>query len=502
MTERVTRVKDDLVIETVHSRQAKEMGARWDRQRDAWTLPATNANARRVVAQLPGMADLSVPLGADVTVATEGLFAFQEDAASRLATASHGGLLWMPPGYGKTATAIAARDALDVDVVVVVCPAPLEQTWVREIARWSHGEVYVLRGTLDYGLADRARWIVVSWDKAARMEPEEWGRGWPLWILDESAMIKSHGSKRFKAFASFRRRVFDKAWLLSGFPVTRHADDLWSQLHVIWPKGFGSYWRFAEQYCVVETNPWARSVVDTKADTDPAGDNDDFVIRVNESELDIPEYLFDPVWVTLKGTQRHEYAKMARTFVADLSDGSQLVAQNQATQLMRLMQMASYFDGQSAKHDVIAELIDSGNYEPPYLVWAHWKEGAAALAKRLGARLVTGDTPPKTRNAVIQDYVNGGAECMVLSTGVGKYGLTLTNTRTVFGMDRTFSAEDHFQSMRRVRRIGLQHCPAMVPVVAQGTADELSVNVNLRNKLEAVMRMTQGELRDVLEGLG
>src|SRR6185369_1666745 len=96
-------------------------------------------------------------------------------------------------------------------------------------------------------------------------------------------------------------------------------------------------------------------------------------------------------------------------------------------------------------------------YEPPFLVWTHWKEGAAALTERLQREHpalrfahVSGDTPNPLRDVIIEGFKAGDHGGLVLSLGVGKFGHTLTNVKTMVSLDRNFSADDYFQSMHRV----------------------------------------------------
>lgn len=493
---------DDIVIKSPHGKELKHIGARWDRALDAWTLPATRMNAQLVNELALGLPTLRVDLSAPGNVMDARLYAYQRDAAARLATSPHGLVLVAKPGLGKTAMSIAAADvAVPNDRVVIVAPASLLDTWEREIKKWSTvpGEVYIMRGKVDYRAAHEARWIITSWDKAVR-EIDTWGDGWPLWILDESVLAKSRGSKRFKALQKIRRHV-KRFWLLSGSPTTKYADDLWSQLHLLWPKAFPSYWRFAERYTVVEQTPWARIVTANRTGRSAADDNSDLVLVITEEDagLELPEYLFEPpLEVVLSGRQATAYKTMAKEFIAELGNGSEVVAANEAAKLLRLQQIASHFDGESAKRDALLDVI--GGYEPPFLIWSHWRETAYDLEKALGGVAVTGET--KHRDDIIEDYKAGNIECLILSLGVGKFGHTLTNTRTVFGFDRNFSADDYYQSMHRVRRIGLTHRPVVVPIVAKNTVDELTVGDNLEAKLGGISRMTKSDLATLLRGMG
>ena len=488
--------------------EVKAIGARWSAARGAWTLPATRMNAQLANDLSLPFEPVSVDLRAPGDVPDERLYPYQRDAASRLATADHGLLLCLSPGLGKTAVSIVAADhAVPNDQVVVVAPSSLLHTWEREIRKWATvpGDIYLMTGKLDAAAATNARWIIASWDKAVR-EKDTWGRGWPLWILDESVLAKSRSSKRFKSLAKLRVGI-ERVWLLSGSPTTRYADDLWAQLHIIWPRAFPSYWRFAERYCVVSETPWARVVTGNRSRVNAADENSDLILVVNQEDvLDLPEYLFEPaIMVNLTMRQAREYKRMRDDFIAELESGSEIVADNEAAKLLRLQQIASFFDGESGKRDALLEVI--GSYEPPYLIWTHWRDTARDLGTALtgigiDARVVTGETATKDRDTLIEGYKAGDFPALILSLGVGKFGHTLTNTKTVFSFDRNFNADDFFQSMHRVRRIGLTHRPVVVPLVAAGTVDELTVGDNLEAKLAGIARLTRADLATLLKGLG
>jgi SNF2 family DNA or RNA helicase len=494
--------------------ELKSLGATWDARHRCWKLAASLMNRKALSELLP---DVYVPefefidWTRLVFADQPRLFDYQIDAASRLAEAPHGQLVVLSPGLGKTAVAIVAADAsVPDDQIVVVAPASLLRTWEREIRTWGRnvadaGSVSIMHGKPDFDAVREARWLLVSWDTFVRHT--DWFLGtWPLWILDESVLAKSRRSHRFKKLDKMRKSV-KRVWLLSGSPTTRHSDDLWAQLHLIWPRAFTSYWRFAERYCVVEETPWARVVSGTRRDRDAVKDNADLMIVVNQEDvLDLPEYLFEAIDVDLTPRQAKAYKEMLEQFITELDSGLYLTAESRIAQLLRLQQITSWWEGQSAKHDAVVDLISGGAYEPPFLFWTHWRDGGDALAARLadlGTRVthVNGGMSPADKDSQIEAYRRGTSDALVLSIGVGKFGMTLTNTKTVFYMDKTFNADDYFQSLRRVRRIGLTHRPVIVTLRAPGTVDEL-VERNLEGKVESIARVTSADLRELLRGLG
>lgn len=504
-------VGEDFLLRGPHGKELKSIGAHWDEAANAWTLPATRMNAKVVNDLGLGLPDLSVGLEPTPVVTVDddlgALYPFQRETVARLVNAPHGLLVCLSPGLGKTAVAVKAADLVlpATEQAVVITLASLLRTWEREILKWSTkpGEIYVVRGAIDHEKATAARWIVMSWDKMSR-DPAIWGKGWPLFILDESVLTKSRSSKRFKALQKIRRGV-DRFWLLSGSPTSRYADDLWAQLHLIWPRAFPSYWRFAERYCIVEQTPWAQVITATRAGKDAAADNSDMMIVVNQEDvLDLPEYLFEAIDVDLVGKQLKAYKDMKKNFIAELENGTEVVAPNEIAKLMKLQQIASYWDGQSAKHEALLDLIET--YEKPYLIWTHWREGAEALHWRLGDvnvsnYIVTGDTSPNDRDRFLEGFKAGAVDALVLSIGVGKFGHTFTNVKTMFYLDKTWNADDYFQSLHRVRRIGLKHRAVVVSVRAPKTTDVL-VEANLEGKLGSMARMTKADLATLLKGLG
>ncbi len=533
---RVSQKDDDLFVSPLLGSlpEMKTLGATWHQGSKSWKMAAALMNLRAVQGLLMDVIiDDSVTVEEFIDWKTipdldSRLFGFQKEGVSRLVNAPRGQLLCATPGLGKTVMAIVAADLIvGNDQVVIVAPASLLRTWEREIARWSNGGLAtIVRGTgVDWDEVQASRWIIMSWDILARHQ--DWFEGrWPLWIFDESVLVKSRRSQRSMAVTGGRksskikadgtrtqekkwtnlRKDVEKVWLLSGSPTTRYADDLWKQLAIIYPRAFRSYWRFAERYCVIEDTVWSRVITGTRRDRDAVEDNADLMYVISQEDvLDLPEYLFEAIDVDLTTKQQIAYDDMERKFIAELDSGDLLVAQAKISQLQALQRITSYWEGSSAKHDALIELIESGVYEMPMLIWTHWKESAKALTMSLRGIAsvvhVYGDMSELDKDKSIEAYKKGKVDILVLSLGVGKFGHTLTNTKTVVYIDKTWNADDYHQSLRRVRRIGLSHSPVVVTVRAPKTVDRL-VEMNLEGKIESIARVTNTDLKELILGLG
>lgn len=527
-------VGTSLVLKTdVPAPWLKDLGGKWTGK--VWTFPATTLNAWTLKESTP---DLELVGGAKDLVEGWGfkhqeldldairewspeyadklasLFPYQRTAVEFLLSSPHGGsLLRIFPGGGKTAVAsLAAVLSLTQDAkVLVVAPLTLLRTWEREFLKWT-GHVGWLERR--HGQDPGTGWTLTNYDTVVR-RPAYQNVKWDLVILDESVLVKNRMTKRFKALQAIRKRGA-KFWLLSGSPTTRFADDLFTQMALLEPSAFRSYWRFTNRYVYVEDGVWGKTLLGTREDRNIRRDLADLMWGVNQDEVlpDLPDFLYDTIEVELSGQQLRMYKMMEREFVLLLESGKELSASTKLSQLIRLQQVVSDVGNVdpdislSAKIDVIEDLVNAGALDYPAIVWTHWTTGAENLAQRLSLKgtevrigVVNGKLKPEENEQTTEAFRQGDLDILVLSLGVGKYGLTFTNTKTIIYMDRTWDADAFFQSAFRVRRIGLTHRPRHVTLKAVGTVDEL-IEDNLAGKMATISKVTNEQLAKLMKGLG
>lgn len=511
-------------------REVKEaLGATWDDTTGTWKFPALRSNVLQVLEgfgwDAVSLSDDVVRLGDDHGFEVKPvpmpkdlpapLFEFQRQAVEYAVSAPHGVLLNISPGLGKTVIAITAARCLEAGHSLIVAPASLLRTWAREIAKWAPG------ATVEIAHGERptraTAFTVTTYDMLVK-HPDWFSVRkfrWDFLIVDESVLVKNRSTRRYQAVANLRGQA-DRVCLLSGNPITRFADDLWTQMHVAYPRAFPSYWRFSRRFCVFEDNIWAKTgetIVGTRESRDVTWELGDMMLTVNQEDVlpELPEYLYETVDVELGTRQARLYGQMLRDFLIELDTGT-LEADNRLAQLIRLQQITSGLaniegaGGQSAKADALLDLVLAQAYRFPMLVWTHWRGGAEHVTRllrraQINAEWVSGSDAPNVRDAKIEAYKAGHTDVLVLSIGVGKFGHTLTNTRTVVYLDKTWAADDYVQSLRRVRRIGLKERPVLVTLRAPSTVDDL-VEMNLAGKMPSIAKVTNSQLKELLKGLG
>ena len=97
--------------------------------------------------------------------------------------------------------------------------------------------------------------------------------------------------------------------------------------------------------------------------------------------------------------------------------------------------------------------------EPAVVVFCSFVDACKAIHGQLAAagwagELLTGETPPKKRQDMVDRFQNGLSPVFVCTFGAGGVGLTLTAAHTIILVDRPWTPGEARQAEDRVRRIG------------------------------------------------
>jgi len=366
--------------------------------------------------------------------------------------------------------------------------------------------------------------------RITQARPAYGNQDWDLIIVDESILMKNRKAVKvdvIQQLAKYSHYVL----LLSGSPTAKFRDDLYPQMATIMPRGFTSYWRFAEFFCIIERDQWGWEIVKDRRDHAPREFLKDFMYVRNQKEVlpDLPDYLYNPIEIDLNADQRKAFNQMLEEWVVSLEteeggvveEGTEdIVAGYRLAQMTRMLQITSNLcnlekgagkpmPNSSAKEDLLIDLMRQGDIEYPLLVWSWFVPTAESIDTRIEKEFkgdvstvyVTGQMPNDAKDQGIEMYKNGETDVLVLQMSVGKFGHTLTNTKTVYYHDRTWDSDAYLQSLHRVRRIGLTHVPRLIVPRAQISADPL-IEINLASKLNSIAKVSDQDLMGLLKSLG
>jgi SNF2 family DNA or RNA helicase len=501
------------------------------------------------------------------------LFPFQRVAVEYICCNPHRGtLLGLSPGLGKTPVSVVAMDVLDCTKVLVLAPLTLARNWIAEVDTWSNQYRSMSRATaaekdpttefvvtnfetlfepifrdedgkvvdVPGGPKKQKEWIEAGPTKVAQngkrvpareriVQPRKTYAeiDWDLIIVDESILFKNRKAVKVGVVQQLAK-YSNQVWLLSGSPTSKYRDDLFPQLQTIMPRGFTSYWRFADQFCIVEKGKWGWDITGDRPGVDLHSMLKDFMFTKDQSEVlpDLPDYIFRPLVLTPNATQRRAHDTMTDQWVAmveEAMEGDEVKAPNRLAQMTRLQQITSNtvnlkkdngkpYPNSSVKEDALVDMIKNDEVETPLLVWVNYVPTGESYKARLekefkdlSVEFIHGDATTKSkkdqREDTLQRFKDGDLDVLIMQYKVGKFGHTFTKTRTVYYGDRSWDADDIVQSLRRVRRIGLEHSPVLIVPRCPGTIDDLVEQI-LEGKLTSISEVSNADLVELLRSLG
>jgi len=349
--------------------------------------------------------------------------------------------LWADAGTGKTVTAMEAIRKGGFEKVIVICPKLAMSMWAAELKDHLGLTSKILRGKLRRGegvyYADA---LVMSFGVARNLNRNTNGLnmyfqvgGYPAdkpgnrtWedryktvvIIDEAHNLKSKDAKQSVAILGNK---FDyqhplcvtyganAVWQLTGTPVTRYYDDLWTQLHagraeILEHYGVRSYDQFVNKFCRTKLVKYGRGqprrvvVGNTSHETMKKllADCDVIQRRLSDVAADMPPITHRVVEPDYKNVPAGGVGKLsAPQLMAALSDEN-----SELSSIRRKLGMA--------KVPAIVDYVKEYGMKPYLIGFWHIDVGNAfleALDDPL-VKMVSGATPTNERD-LIREQFNG-----------------------------------------------------------------------------------------------
>lgn len=408
---------------------------------------------------------------------------YQRVGAKFLAVAGRA-ILADHPGLGKSAQAIRAACEVGAEKVLVVTRKSLIHNWEQQFALWLPDSVSL-------------RYDITNYEQVVKRLEDFTKQRCDVLIVDECTQVKSRKAQRSQAVFKLAQAV-PYVWLLTGTPVLNRPDELWMPLHIIDPQRYRSYWRFVEEYCLLEYNPWSggRRVkgLDPAKSAKLAEELSLVLLRRTREVVNLPPITRETVFVEMTGEQKHMYDSMLKEFFVVLSGAKLVYAPTVVAQLVRLRQITctpALVGGPetSAKTNALLEIVEdyAGDYKIlVFSTFARYVEILIEKMRRYKAVKITGGMTPRQRGQAVDTFNNDPA-CRVLVGTIGAMGegLNLQGADIVIFTDKSWVPASVEQAESRSHRRGREKPVHVITLVASGTVDE-HVEAVLNNKQEII----------------
>lgn len=482
----------------VEARQMRHRLMGWrQRKDDPWIVAEDNIVNRIVLDQEISLVMRNRPFTAPASDSR--LKDYQNDDVFRMTWLKHC-LNANPMGLGKTVEAIIALKHMNAQSVVIVVPKIIRQQWVDQIRRWwgRDAEIYEKQVTLEPG-----KIYVVNYDKLRNEKILSKFRRfrWDCLVLDEAHKIKNRTSKQTVAVKLIpcTRRI-----ALTGTPILRYVDDLWSILNFLGEEYSGkSYWAFVDYFCEQEKTPWGNKVVGTTEDPYRQAVLKQllslFMIR-REIEVACGKTQ-ETVRLPMTKSQRDLYRKERQLLLDQLPENCTI--SNGAVLTMRLRQTTSWpglfiEDEPGPKFEWILEQCEN-NPNEQFVVFTVFEQTASALStwlfnKAVRAVSITGKKKAHENELSKAYFLKGKAQVLIGTIGAMGQGYDELQyvSRTVIFIDRDWSPEIMNQAEERLHRMGQKHLVRVYYLECQGSFDQSVGRINA-NKSEGIRRALEND---------
>ena len=409
-------------------------------------------------------------------------------------------------GLGKTLQVLAVLlHNMDFGPVLVLAPSSVGFNWVNETRKFAPTLNPILyreknRKALlkDLGPGDL---LVTSyslvWRDIEELNKIEWG----TLVLDEAQAVKNAHTKTAKAVYTINAK-----WkvAMTGTPVENHLSDLWSLFRAIVPGLFGPWESFKHKFVIpieVDKDKSARRALAKVVRP--------FILRRTKTEVleELPSRTEQILYAELSDDERALYESVRLKALQDIEkeQAGEASRFKILAALTKLRQLACHpamvmedWDGPSAKINILLDtletLIDGGHRALIFSQFTTLLELVRAELEKNGMSylMLTGKTPVRIRDGLIDSFQRGNADCFLISLKAGGTGLNLTAADYVIHLDPWWNPAVEDQATDRVHRIGQTRPVTVYKLVAKGTIEEriLSLHKEKKDLISGVLEGT------------
>ena len=418
------------------------------------------------------------------------LFEYQKQGIEFLVS-KHGGMLLDEQGLGKTVQALKACEKVDPEVLVIVCPAIMRGTWLHHVANLMPSNIQVVINSYEwYVKLDNYKTLIKS-IKGKKVAV----------IVDESHYIKTPTSKRTKTvqhLLSLDNIVFKV--LLTGTPVTRDVDDLYTQLKVFYPDFCRSIFEYRKKYmrCIHSyfgdvykgfKNEYSRQEIIKYLKSCS-------LRRTKKSAgLNLPSIVRQPVYIDINKKVAKEslsildYATKVINGVDDYTlyktdlaeEASHIASVRKALGVAKVPQVLQYVE--HLLQSGITKLVLFGvHVDVVNLIYESLKE----KYKEIKTHRIIGATTSTQREKIIKEFQELETPQILVANMVAcGVGVTLTKSHTVVFAELDFTPSNIMQAEARVHRITQEHIVNSIFMIANESLDAKILDL-IKDKLKVI----------------
>ena len=396
-------------------------------------------------------------------------------------------------GLGKTRIVLETIRDEGVQALVIAPLRPMFSTWPKEIKKWTPELTYrIIHGLDKLAIAKQTghditlinyeglKWLYQMMHD--RVIPV---RKYGLTAFDESSMVKSWKSRRFRLLQAMDKMLGELRVNMSATPMPNGYHELWSQMWLLdGGKALGAkITHFTDKYFVTLGPPRYELMLRPDADRliMEAVKSKFFRLKA-EDYLEMTEPVINTIELELPAAVMKQYKEFKKDAVLRLNEQTVVTAVSAgaaANKLRQISQGALYHeDGKTftemhTKRVEALKAIQEENEGSPLLVACQFKFEIVMLRKAFGdIPVIAGGTPSTLATQYIDQWNAGQLPMLVCHPASLSHGVNLQDGgRIVVWYGLTWSLEQYIQFVGRLHRQGQKYGVIVHHLIARGTVD-------------------------------
>jgi SNF2 family DNA or RNA helicase len=421
----------------------------------------------------------------------------------KFAAGSHGILLAMGMGTGKSMVACMLVLSLAARRILIACPLRVVPVWTTQFERHVASEYMIVALDEDAGAVAKkqelaaekmkiaqARGVpficVVNFDSVWREPFASWAERvpWDVIFADEAHRIKAPGGKASLAFKRLRAHARYRV-ALTGTPMPHGPMDIYAVFRFLDVTLFGpSFSAFRQTYAIMGGYHNKQITGFQKLDQLERLMSK-ITFRVGKEVLDLPPETHVTYHCDLSSEARRVYRELEEDFVARVLDGT-VTAANAMVKLLRLQQVAGgvvptddrvVHRIDNSKQKLLADTLEDIGKDEPVVVFCRFHADLDAVHEAcVQARAACEDgfasLELSGRRDELKRWQDGEAQVLAVQISAGGVGVDLTRARYSMYYSLSFSLGEYDQALSRVHRPGQTRPAEHVHLLARNTVDQ------------------------------
>jgi hypothetical protein len=413
---------------------------------------------------------------------------------------------------------------------LIVCPAPVIETWERELSTENEQFIVVSGTTFNKRTADSLipfnrgtgrMWVIINYESLL-YTPKIANLPWFTVILDESVVIKNPKAKITKLCCSSFQDVEHRI-IMSGLPSPEGELNLFQQYYFLYRDfmGYNNYYQYRAGMFEMMFNPWNRKVQGYYCTRDKARQiskyvhNKSFIRTMKECGLGnkrIKEFRK----ISMTSEQRRVYDKIEKEFVSLVDRGeheelTRVETDHVLTQRLWLSRLSGGCDTDGnfkypAKSRDLLYLLKEEFFDKPVIVWFKLNAELFAIEEILKKNKIVCQTltgqDDRLQKKMKQEWfrdTKGQRVILVQSERVAKYGVDMSVCSTAIKYSYTYSGDTEAQINARMDNAKKNEPLLTVYLITENSIDEDIIEV-VRDKVRSAKLFLKKTLdRDIVE---